>query len=199
VRDIHNRGHEIAHHSYTHQNPAEQSLDEEEQDMVKAIEAIKSITGKKPKGYRSPASDFSDNTLNLLEKHGFIWESSMLGNDFYLYHPAKTTFGNEKLNLVEIPFAWELDDAPHFLFNFFPKYLAGMGDPDKVLRIWKSEFEGAYESNGYLTVCMHPQITGKYHRTKMLEEFIRFIISHDNVEFNTCSESVQSFLDKDIM
>ena len=38
-------GHEIAHHSWAHVPPAEQSRDEEEEDMLRANEAIEKLTG----------------------------------------------------------------------------------------------------------------------------------------------------------
>ncbi|MGE3149642.1 MAG: polysaccharide deacetylase family protein, partial [Pseudorhodoplanes sp.] len=65
------QGHEIAHHSWAHVSPHLQSRDEEEADMVRAIDCIVKLTGKRPAGYRSPAWDLSENTLSLLAKHGF--------------------------------------------------------------------------------------------------------------------------------
>ena len=64
-------GHEIAHHSWAHVPPAEQSRDEEEEDMIRANEAILELTGQKARGYRSPSWDLSENTLDLLEAQGF--------------------------------------------------------------------------------------------------------------------------------
>ena len=39
------------------------------------------------RGYRSPAWDFSDATLGLLEEFGFLWDSSLMGRDFEVYRP----------------------------------------------------------------------------------------------------------------
>ena len=46
-------GHEVAHHSWAHVPPAQQSREEEEADLVRANEAIISLTGRKERGYRS--------------------------------------------------------------------------------------------------------------------------------------------------
>src|SRR5690242_9344629 len=51
--------HEVAHHSWAHVPPANQSRDEEEADLVRANEAIARLTGRKARGYRSPAWDLS--------------------------------------------------------------------------------------------------------------------------------------------
>ena len=67
-------GHEVAHHSWAHIPPAQQSRDEEEADLVRANEAIARLSGYKARGYRSPSWDLSDNTLDLLLHHGFTYD-----------------------------------------------------------------------------------------------------------------------------
>src|SRR5262249_57412703 len=63
-------GHEVAHHSWAHIPPAQQSRDEAEADLVRANDAIAALTGRKARGYRSPAWDLSENTVDLLLAHG---------------------------------------------------------------------------------------------------------------------------------
>ena len=65
------KGHEVAHHSWAHVPPAQQSRAEEEADLVRANEAIARLSGRKARGYRSPAWDLSENTIDLLLAHGF--------------------------------------------------------------------------------------------------------------------------------
>ena len=66
-------GHEIAHHSWAHIPPAQQSRNEEEADLVRANEAITRLTGSKARGYRSPSWDLSEQTIDLLLAHGFLY------------------------------------------------------------------------------------------------------------------------------
>src|SRR5260221_1139521 len=49
VEAIQKAGHEIAHHSYAHVDPSEQTPEEERQDMERALETLKRI-GVKPLG-----------------------------------------------------------------------------------------------------------------------------------------------------
>src|SRR5689334_7728245 len=63
-------GHEVAHHSWAHVLPAAQSRSDEEADLQRAIESIRGLTGAKPRGYRSPAWDFSPHTIDLLIENG---------------------------------------------------------------------------------------------------------------------------------
>ena len=47
-------GHEIANHSWAHIPSATMTREEEEAELVRANEAIVRLTGRKPRGYRSP-------------------------------------------------------------------------------------------------------------------------------------------------
>ena len=64
-------GHEIAHHSWAHVPPAHQNRGEEEADMERANDAIRRLTGRKARGYRSPSWDLSPNTVDLLVSMAF--------------------------------------------------------------------------------------------------------------------------------
>jgi len=192
-------GHEIAHHSYTHTNPGEQSPSEERADMERALEALAKL-GIKPAGYRSPSADFSDNTLTLLEEYSFLYDSSLMADDFRPYHPrigdrvsrdAPLIKGREA-SLWELPMCFEFDDWPHFQFNFNP-YRIGLSAPSKVLEIWQGEFDWMHKhvEGGILTVAMHPQVIGRAHRVAMLEQFILLCQAAGDVRFERMEDVAQ--------
>ena len=54
ARAVFAAGHEIAHHGWTHVVPATLSREEEEAELVRGNAAIKTLTGKNARGYRSP-------------------------------------------------------------------------------------------------------------------------------------------------
>lgn len=174
------QGHEIAHHSYAHVDPSRQSRDEERADMERALHVLDSI-GVKPLGYRSPSADLSESTLTLIEEHGFIYDSSLMTDDFRPFHPRigdrvardEPLVRGRESTLWELPMCFELDDWPHFQFNFDPPR-HGLAPPGSVLEIWQGELEwmDANVDHGVLTVCMHPQVIGRAHRIAMLERFI---------------------------
>jgi peptidoglycan/xylan/chitin deacetylase (PgdA/CDA1 family) len=192
VQEIRDKGHELGHHGYTHHSPTRLSLDEEKAALEKGLEALDRAAGVKAKGYRSPSWDLSRHSVRLLRHYGFLYDSSLMGDDFRLYALDWDGDGNE---LVEVPVSWELDDAPHFMFNFSPKYRAGLSSPSKVFEIWASEFEGAYAEEGVFTLTMHPQIMGRYHRLKLLEKLIDLMRSRPGVHFTTCEAAVQDWLE----
>ena len=191
VREIHARGHEIGHHGDLHESPASLERAEEKRILDAGIETLEKLIGEPPKGYRSPAWDLSPNSVSLFEACGFLWDSSVMGDDFNFY---KLRDGERETDLIEIPVSWELDDAPHFLFTFSPVYLAGMSSPSKVYEIWAAEFDGAYENQGAFVLTCHPQIIGRWHRLQMLDRLLEYISSHPDVWFATCTEAVTDWL-----
>ena len=184
VKEIAARGHEIGHHGDVHESPAQLAVADERRILEIGLDTLEKLVGTRPVGYRSPAWDLSEHSARLLEEYGFQYDSSLMGDDFHLY-PLKD--GERETRVAELPVAWELDDAPHFLFNFFPTYLVGLSAPSKVYEIWASEFDGAYANNGVYVLTMHPQVIGRWHRMVMLEQLLQYIMGHPDVWFATCS------------
>jgi peptidoglycan/xylan/chitin deacetylase (PgdA/CDA1 family) len=173
-------GHELAHHSYAHVDPGRQPADEERADMERALAALEAL-GVRPLGYRSPSADLSEATLGLLEEHGFVYDSSLMADDFRPYRPRigdrvtreEPLQRGREADLLEIPMSFELDDWPHFQFNFDPTRV-GLSAPSKVLEIWQGELDYMHEhvEGGVLVLTMHPQVIGRGHRVAMLERFV---------------------------
>jgi peptidoglycan-N-acetylglucosamine deacetylase len=104
-------GHEVGAHSWAHIPPADQSRAEEEADMERAHVQIERIWGRRPVGYRSPSWDLSENTIDLLEKQGFLYDSSLMGADYIPYRArvgdiaelGKPYVNGKETSLVEMP------------------------------------------------------------------------------------------------
>jgi len=190
IQELSTKGHELGHHGYTHHSPTRLELDEEIAALEKGMEALDKAAGVRPLGYRSPSWDLSHHSLRLLAEYGFLYDSSLMGDDFHLY-PLEVDSVQDAL--VEVPVSWDLDDAPHFMFSFRPEYRAGLSAPSKVFEIWSSEFDGAYEAEGIFTLTLHPQISGRYHRVRLLEQLIVYMQGHKGVSFTTCAEAVQQW------
>lgn len=189
IRRIVDEGHELGHHGDIHEQPALLSEEQERRMLEVGIDTLQAISGVRPRGYRSPSWDFGKNTLRLLKEYGFAWDSSLMGDDFQLYPVEEDQLDN---GLIEVPVSWELDDAAHFLFNSMP-YATGMACPDKVLRMWKTEFDGAYDNGGVFVLTMHPEIIGRWHRLKMLEQLLDYIQSRTGVTFSCFSPLVDQY------
>jgi peptidoglycan-N-acetylglucosamine deacetylase len=193
-------GHEIAHHGWVHERAAGQERDEERRILVRGCDALASVCGVRPLGYRSPGWDVSPNTIELLLELGFEYESNLMASDFEAYwcrvgdvvsktEPIK--FGRP-VPLVEMPVAWHLDDFPYFELVNVPGVLSlpGMRSPSGLLEVWLGEFDYLYEEieQGVMVLTMHPQVIGRGHRLRMLRTFLEHVASRSGARFTTCLE-----------
>ena len=178
VAEIARRGHEVAHHGYMHEAPASMSPQEEEEALEKGSGILAGITGEAPQGYRSPGWELSEVSLDLLASHGFLYDSSLMGDDAPYLLPD-----SDGGPLVEVPIHWNLDDAPNFVYAPSANRMGPMRSPEEVYANWAAEFEGLYYYGRAFTLTMHPQYIGRPGRLRMLERLIEYIRSFPNVEF----------------
>jgi peptidoglycan/xylan/chitin deacetylase (PgdA/CDA1 family) len=181
-REIAARGvHEVGYHGYYHESVLETPIAEERELMKRGMARLEDAFGQTPRGNRSPPFALGPNTAELLEELGFEYDSSLFGHD-EPYRPRVPSVGGDLRDFVELPVSWELDDAPYFLFSFFP-YMSGMAAPSQVLEIWKAEFEGSYRVGGCFLLVVHPFCIGRHPRIAMLDELIQFIKGFPDVWF----------------
>src|SRR3977135_2110214 len=181
-------GHEVAHHSWAHVPPAQQSGEEEEADLVRANDAIARLTGRKARGYRSPSWDLSESTIGLLLAHGFLYDSSLMGADYWPYRARRGDraelgkpyrFG-EETPLIEMPISWSLDDFPHFEFVRTPAtILPGLRSARVVMQNWLDEFLYMKKTVewGVLTYTMHPYVIGRGYRMLAFEDLVARLLA----------------------
>jgi len=201
VRDIVNAGHEVATHGDLHETPVGLDPENEVAILERAEAALLEIAGKQPVGYRSPAWDLSPHTIGLLEQRGYVYDSSLMSDDFHPFRPrirdtvgvdGAVTFGVES-RLWEFPVAWELDDYPYFHFLSRP-FNQGLRSPDEVMAIWREEFRACQRlaPDGVFTLTLHPEIIGRGPRVLMLERLIAEMKSASNIEFKTMGDTAQA-------
>jgi peptidoglycan/xylan/chitin deacetylase (PgdA/CDA1 family) len=185
-------GHEIGHHGWKHVPPATLSRDEEENELVRGIAAIERTCGERPTGYRSPSWDLSPHSIELMLKHGFTYDSSMMGDDYTPYFARQgdiielekpAVFGQPS-DLLEMPISWSTDDAPHFEFMRYPTAIRpGNMNAGLVLENWVADFDYMQRELdwGVLTYTCHPFIIGRGHRILMLEKLVDTLLARGAV------------------
>jgi peptidoglycan/xylan/chitin deacetylase (PgdA/CDA1 family) len=201
IKRINAEGHEIAHHGWVHENPADFDEAGERRNMELGLEALQKAAGVRPKGYRSPSWDFSTNTIKILLDYGFSYDSSLMGGDFIPYYARMGDKYDDKspyvfgpnVDLVELPITWLLDDFPHF--EFVDKDTYGLSAASKVEEIWKDEFDYARLNapGGLFNLTMHPQVIGRGYRMMMLERLINHYKSFSDVKFTTLIDYVKDW------
>ncbi len=196
-------GHEIGHHGWKHVPPATLSRDDEERELTRGIAAIERVTGTRPTGYRSPSWDLSPHSIELMLRHGFDYDSSMMGDDYTPYYARQgdvielesaARFG-AKSALVEMPISWSTDDAPHFEFMRYPNAIRpGNMNAGLVLENWLADFDYLQRTLdwGVLTYTCHPFIIGRGHRILMLEQLVDTLLAR-GARFVRMDEAVREF------
>jgi peptidoglycan/xylan/chitin deacetylase (PgdA/CDA1 family) len=196
-------GHEIAHHGWTHRPPASLTREQEETELVRGNDAIRKLTGRAARGYRSPSWDLSPYSVELFLKHGFAYDSSLMGDDYTPYYartgdvielekPAR--FGRET-RLVEMPIHWATDDAPHFEFvRTETTTRQGLMNANLVGENWINDFLYMRRTVnwGVLTYTCHPYVIGRGARMMMLEKVITTARKNGAV-FLTMEQAAEEF------
>lgn len=178
VEQIASAGHELGHHGYLHEPPASLSRDEEAAVLDRSIEILERIGGTRPLGYRSPSWELSEHSLDLLVERGFVYDSSLMGNDApYLVEDSS---GH---SIVEIPVHWSLDDHPYFAFNPATNRTNVMASPAHVYDVWAAAFDELYERGRAFILTMHPWIIGRAGRLQMLARLIEHMQQRPGVSF----------------
>ena len=199
-------GHEVAHHGWTHQPPATLTREQEEAGLVRANVVIQKMTGKTARGYRSPSWDLSPHTIELLIKHGFLYDTSMMGDDYTPYFARqgdvieleKSAVLGPPSKLVELPISWSLDDYPHFEFvRTQTTILPGLQSASGVLQNWVDDFTYMRRTMawGIITYTFHPFVIGRGHRMMILERLIESVRAAGAV-FVTMEAAAREFLER---
>ncbi len=86
VRRIQAAGHELGHHGWVHEGLSTLAPEKEREYLLRGLDALDSVAGIRPAGYRAPGVDVSVNTVEILLEHGFAYDASFSGSDFEPYY-----------------------------------------------------------------------------------------------------------------
>jgi peptidoglycan/xylan/chitin deacetylase (PgdA/CDA1 family) len=181
VQRIAAAGHELVHHGWVHENPADFDEAGERAILDRGLEALQRVAGVRPLGYRSPAWDFSERSIDLLLEYGFLYDSSCMGQDFFPYYlrsgdawseDGPYRFG-EVIDLLELPVTWSLDDFP--VSEFVLGLNEGLKAPSAIEEMWRGDFDYALQhcAGGVFILTLHPQTIGRGNRMLLLERLLR--------------------------
>ncbi len=158
----------------------QQSEDEERTLLRGVVETIHKGTGKRPRGWLSPALSETLHTLDLLAECGIGYVGNWV-NDEQPY-PMRVKSGS----MISLPYSIELNDIPAFL------EMKRTGE--EFSRMIRDQFDGLYEdgarSGRVMAIALHPFLTGHPHRCKYFAEALAHITARQEVWLATGSEIV---------
>lgn len=174
-------GGEIGLHGYSHES-AYALTEEQERDVLEScIELATALChGKRPVGNRAPLYQIRESTINLLQEHGFLYDSSLNSHDAIPYLlptpysgikfviadytkpastwmkptqlPAEPTRGSEEAaqSLVEIPGSWYTEDATPLCFYPHLDNSHAYVAVDVVEKMWMDRFDWIWENECWI-------------------------------------------------
>jgi len=83
VREIHDRGHEVASHGFYHDLCNKQSREDLKKDLTDSKKLLEDIIGNRVYGYRAPSFAINYDILKIIEDSGYLYDSSY--NSFALH------------------------------------------------------------------------------------------------------------------
>lgn len=184
VETILSGGNEVAHHSYIHENPLEQTRDDEAHWLDAGIDVHVRMTGRRPRGWRAPLYNFSANSLDLLLERGFEYDASLMGDDI----PYLLESRIDGRLLVEVPSHWGLDDWPQWVQSMDLDYMMPIRSPRTGFRIYEEEFEVARLYGGLWVPVIHPFVTGRLARWHVFAQFLERLVADGDVWFAPMEE-----------
>jgi peptidoglycan/xylan/chitin deacetylase (PgdA/CDA1 family) len=174
VRAIVAAGHEVGAHGYLHEKLAGLDAEAEEQVLLRSLGVLDEIAGSRPVGFRAPWFETNPWTAGLLARHGLAYGASEMGDDVPYVHPG---------GLVEIPGQWMLEDWEQFAFNADPPWGFVPENCAKVHDLWWREFEAMHDFGCCFVLTLHPWLSGRPSRVRLLEELVRGMQAKGGVWF----------------
>ncbi len=175
---------EVGVHGWIHEFPPRLAEGEEERLLDQAINYLTKATGKRPVGYRAPSWAFSNVTLDLIRKKGFVYDSSLQALD----EPYEILSRGENTGLVELAIDWTLTETPYLGQN------GHMPSPELLYQLYKDEFDGAYAEGTAFILTLHPYLSGHRAPMRHLEQFVEYMKSKPGVWFATCEQLARASL-----
>ncbi len=173
-------GNEIGVHGWIHERLTDVTPEEERTLTRRAFDFWTQRLGHKPAGLRTPSWDFTPQTLSIIRELGFLYDSSLMGDD----RPYEVVAEGKPTGLVELPVEWILDDYTYYSYDR-PSYAYHRIGDNEVFDIFKGEFDQAYEERTLFLLTMHPFVSGHRSRLAMIERLIVYMKSKPGVWFAT--------------
>jgi peptidoglycan/xylan/chitin deacetylase (PgdA/CDA1 family) len=183
------RRHEIGVHGWIHEHLGVLNNAAEEKALLEqSIATLTKAIGKRPVGYRAPSWAMSPFTMQQVKDAKFLYDSSLMASD----DAYEVTIDGQPSGVIELPIERILDDAP-----YYGAASGSLPSPELVDRIYRAEFDVAYEEGGLYVLTMHPHYTGHRSRALWLEKLIAYMKSKPGVWFAT-HEQVAEYLKRNI-
>jgi len=204
VREIHEMGHEIASHMYSHRMIHELDENEFADEIKKSINLLESITGEKPLGFRAPNFSIDNSSrwaLKIIKEKRLSYDSSIFPVKTMLYgvpnapsHPYKPSMDDLSM---EDP-AGELIEFPISVLRSIRNIPVGGGFYLRTLPFWFLKYAiGKINKKNPAMIYIHPWET--YKKTPRIRAPLFSRFPHGEIVGISPAFSVKTLLGKAIV
>lgn len=191
--------HEIGAHTVNHKILSALSDFEAMQELVDGKKILEKIIGKRVKMFCFPRGDYSERTVELVRKAGFIGARTTKKLSFTL---PKDQF-QMGVSIHVAPFPLRKKDASSYYYarildpikSYMPK-IVSMPSVWPKLFSWKMFSNGMYDysvkNDNYFHLFGHSWELEKYGMWNDLESFLKFVKEHKNVMYLSNSEIIEN-------
>ncbi len=152
------------------QNPMHK-VDDQRASIRDTIEAIRTFSGKPPRGWESPGLTETFETIDYLAEAGIEYVADWVLDDQPVY--IATASGP----VVSVPYTVEVNDI---VMTVVQHHAA-----EEMLRRGRDHFDRLYEesavSRRIMAISVHPYISGVAHRIGYLEQLYRYVLGKPGV------------------
>lgn len=171
-------GHEIACHGLKWISYQHTPIEEERDDMVKALDIINDLVGKMPMGWYTGRD--SPNTRSLVAEHkGLLYDSDYYGDDLPFWTQV-SDINKEQATRPHLVIPYTLDNND---MRFSSPY--GFSHGDEFFNYLKDSFDCLYAEGEskpkMMSIGLHCRIIGKPSRFMALKKFLDYVQSFDDV------------------
>ncbi|EMD25909.1 polysaccharide deacetylase family protein [Amycolatopsis azurea] len=175
------RGHEVAHHSYSHRPPTTMTAAEQRADFERGM-AVFASQGIEISGHRAAGWESTWDTPALVAEHGLSYDSSLMADD----RPYLIETGAGRI--AELPVHWSLDDWEQYAFLPSPQIGSVITSPVRVLEMWRAELDAMRRYRCLFNLCLHPFLSGRPGRLEAVRALVEFGLGLGDVRFARCRD-----------
>ncbi|KAG6901084.1 hypothetical protein C0995_001101 [Termitomyces sp. Mi166 len=195
------------------QNPVALSIQQQKDILDHTYDLLTTFNnGIPPKGSVAPWWELCKGGVQLLLDKGIEYDHSGMANELAYYVRDEDTWTKinysvdakswmqplkrgKETGLVCIPGNWYLDDLPPMMFIKSNPNSQGWVNPRDLEEMWKDMFTYCYnnEEEFIFPITIHPDVSGRPQVLLMLERFIEWVNTHDNVHWVPMIEIAQDF------
>jgi peptidoglycan/xylan/chitin deacetylase (PgdA/CDA1 family) len=175
------RGHEVAHHSYSHRPPTTMTAAEQRADFERGM-AVFASQGIEISGHRAAGWESTWDTPGLVAEYGLSYDSSLMADD----RPYLIETGAGRI--AELPVHWSLDDWEQYAFLPAPQIGSIIASPVRVLEMWRAELDAMRRYRCLFNLCLHPFLSGRPGRLAAVRALIEFGLGLGDVRFARCRD-----------